>query len=102
MKVIINGTLNIGGINKTIIKKQKIFVQSYSFSVSPDVIACAGGFNVTIYSASSILGVGSTLYQDSQLTTPTTYTAINNPYDTIGNTYFTITGNTITSLAFCN
>ena len=105
MAIIINGTLNIDGTNKTNIKKEQPLapiIQSFSFSVSTDGQACGGAINlVIIYSASSILGIGSTIYQDSQLTTPTTYVAISNPANE-GNDYFIVVGNTLTSNATCN
>jgi len=76
-------------------------VVSYSYSVSPDGNACSLGFDVTVYSSSAVLGIGSTLYQDSGLTIPTTYSAISNPNDP-GQDYFVITGNTITSNPLCD
>ena len=77
-------------------------VQSYSFSVSPDGNACDfPSFAVTVYSSSPVLGIGSTLFTDINLTTPTTYSSISNPNDP-NNTNFTITGNTITCTSFCD
>jgi len=104
MAIIINGTLNIDSTNKTNIKKEQPLapiIQSFSFSVSTDGQACGGGFGTTIYSASSILGIGSTIYQDSQLTTPTTYVAISNPAND-GGDYFIVVGNTLTSNPYCD
>jgi hypothetical protein len=106
MKVIINGTLNIGGINKTNISKEKPFTPlGNSFNVWVDILTCSisgnPAYNVNIYSSSSILDIGSTLYTNITLTIPTTYYTVSNPNDP-GNTYFIITGNTITSLAFCD
>jgi hypothetical protein len=69
--------------------------------VSPDGNACSLGNDVTVYSSSAVLGIGSTLYQDSGLTIPTTYSAISNPNDP-GQDYFVITGNTITSKPLCD
>jgi hypothetical protein len=74
---------------------------AYSFSVSPDNQACSSGEEIIVYSSSAVLGIGSTLYQDSGLTIPTTYSAISNPNDP-GQDYFVITGNTITSKPLCD
>jgi hypothetical protein len=74
---------------------------TYAFSISPDGNACGGGFQEIIYTTSAILGIGSTLYTNIELTIPTTYSAISNPNNP-GQNYFTITGNTITGTAFCD
>jgi hypothetical protein len=76
-------------------------VVAYSFSVSPDGNVCSLGNNVTVYSSSAVLGIGSSLYQNSGLTIPTTYGAISNPNDP-GQDYFVITVNTITSITLCD
>jgi len=76
-------------------------VVAYSYSVSPDGNVCSLGNNVTVYSSSAVLGIGSSLYQNSGLTIPTTYGAISNPNDP-GQDYFVITVNTITSITLCD
>jgi len=73
----------------------------YSYSVSPDGNVCSLGADVTVYSSSAVLGIGSTLYQDSGLTIATTYGAISNPNEP-GQSYFILAGNTITSNPFCD
>jgi hypothetical protein len=100
MAIIINGTLNIDGVNKTNIKKEKPFVQSYAFSVYINGDACEQRFDTyLIYSASPVLGIGSTLYTDLALTIPTTYIAISDPVN-VG--YYGLSGNTIISDNGCD
>ena len=73
----------------------------YSFTVSPNIDSCDVPLNsVTIYSSSPVLGIGSTLFTNSNLTTPTTYSLISNPNNP-NNRYFTITGNTILDNILC-
>jgi hypothetical protein len=72
----------------------------YSFIVTTNGQACTIGNNVTVYSLSSVLGIGSTLYQDEALTIPTTYSAISDPVQSGG--YFVLTGNQITSDPGCD
>lgn len=102
MGVIINGIFsinNIGGVN--IRRESTAAIVSYSFNVEVNANACAGPLApVTIYSSSPTLIIGSTLFTDSNLTIPTTYSAISNPNNP-NNDYFTITGNTITGNPPC-
>ena len=72
----------------------------YSYSVFSDGGVCSDSNNVTVYSSSAVLGIGSSLYQNSGLTIPTTYSAISNPNEP-GQSYFILTGNIITSSTLC-
>jgi len=101
MGIIINGTLNIDGVNKTNIKKEKPFVQSYAHNVYTEGGVCNDNFEATVYSSSEVLGIGSSLYQNLGLTIPTTYSLISNPLAS-GGGYFILTGNIITSSASCD
>jgi hypothetical protein len=74
--------------------------QSYAFSVYINGDACAQNFGqYLIYSASPVLGIGSTLYTDLALTIPTTYSAISDPVDA---GYYGLSGNTIISDNGCD
>ena len=100
MAITIKGNIQIKGIT-TVGNYGGTPIVSYSFAVFTDGGVCNDSFGATVYSSSAVLGIGSSLYTDLGLTTPTTYSAISNP-DNPGNDYFILTGNVITSSGLCD